>query len=151
MVAAPGFSPFIMLPTLFGVLGHIGFCFLLLDKWESLELANDGQPIPFANMTTFTALPDAGIPWWLVFTPSWAAEVGTGVVILASLASSRIAHSRTWKLLQCAALRLQPIGTQTPRGPSRACCNLKGSEGGVGVHLASPAVASVLATSASRA
>ena len=32
------FSPFIMLPTLFGVLGHIGLCFLLLDKWESLEL-----------------------------------------------------------------------------------------------------------------
>ena len=34
------FSPFIMLPTLFGVLGHIGFCFLLLDKWESLELVS---------------------------------------------------------------------------------------------------------------
>ena len=69
-----GFSPMVMLPTLFGVLGHIGFCFLLLDKWESLELANDGLPIPFANMTQFTALPDAGIPWWLVFAPSWAAE-----------------------------------------------------------------------------
>ena len=36
-------SDIIMLPTLFRVLGHIGFCFLLLDKWESLELANDGQ------------------------------------------------------------------------------------------------------------
>ena len=34
------FSPCIMLPTLFGVLGHIGFCFLLLDKWESLELVS---------------------------------------------------------------------------------------------------------------
>lgn len=97
------FSPFIMLPTLFGVLGHIGLCFLLLDKWESLELANDGQPIPFANITQFTALPDAGIPWWLVFLPSWAAEFGTGVIILMSLSSAHV-HSPTWKLLQLTSL-----------------------------------------------
>ena len=64
-------------------------------------------------MTQFTGLPDAGIPWWLVFLPSWAAEFGTCVIILLSLSSSRLPHSPTWKLLQCAT-------PASPSHPTRA-------------------------------
>lgn len=96
------FSPLIMLPTVFAVLGHMGFVFLLLDKWQSLELANDGEPILFVNATHFAAVPDTGPPWWLVFLPSWVSELGTVIFTVLALNTMRPAY--TWRILQYTSL-----------------------------------------------
>ena len=75
-------------------------------------------------MTQFTGLPDAGIPWWLVFLPSWAAEFGTCVIILMSLSSSRLTHSPTWKLLQCATPTPPPLHTLPHSQPVPTPCHV---------------------------
>ena len=98
------FSPLIMLPTVFAVLGHMGFVFLLLDKWQSLELANAGEPILFVNASHFAAVPDTGPPWWLVFLPAWVSELGTVIFTVVALKTMRIAYTTSWRILQYTSL-----------------------------------------------
>lgn len=64
----------VLLPALISVAGHIGLCFLLLSKWELLEVANGGHPLVFNNITQDTGANSPGPSWAVVFSPSWLAQ-----------------------------------------------------------------------------
>ena len=92
----------IVLPTLISVLGHVSLCFMLLTKWELMEQTfADGDPIPFANMSTYVGR-DCGPSWWAVFSPSWTADVI--VVIVTGLALTNLQASINARLMHYTSL-----------------------------------------------
>ena len=113
LVGAPGnlgamISSFMLshlvLPTLVSVFGHVSFCFLLLSKWQSMELMfADGEPILFANFSQYIGEP-VGPTWWAVFTPSWTAESIVIVVTILAICSPGLHTSVNARLMHYTSL-----------------------------------------------
>ena len=94
----------LVLPTLVSVFGHVSFCFLLLSKWQSMELMfADGEPILFANFSQYIGEP-VGPTWWAVFTPSWTAESIVIVVTILAICSPGLHTSVNARLMHYTSL-----------------------------------------------